>query len=249
MRSGKFLSPALLALGLAACGAGTSPRLPPLPDLPSFEVTAPTALSGRGWDGVVEAVRRADLSAQTAGRVATMAVDVNDRVAAGELLLRITAVEQDAAANTARAQLRAADAAAAEAELNLRRYAALAEKQFVSPAQIDQARAARDTAVAARDAARAQLAQAEQQAGYTLVKAPFDGIVSARAVEPGEPRYRDTYDIGQVQPELLEEIKHFFDVYKMLQPEGFVKTGEFEGPDAAWAEIEACRARFPGPGH
>lgn len=186
MRSGKFLSPALLALGLAACGAGTSPRLPPLPDLPSFEVTAPTALSGRGWDGVVEAVRRADLSAQTAGRVAAMAVDVNDRVAAGELLLRITAVEQDAAANTARAQLRAADAAAAEAELNLRRYAALAEKQFVSPAQIDQARAARDTAVAARDAARAQLAQAEQQAGYTLVKAPFDGIVSARAVEPGE---------------------------------------------------------------
>lgn len=69
------------------------------------------------------------------------------------------------------------------------------------------------------------------------------------AVEPGEPRYRDVYDIGQVQPELLEEIKHFFDVYKMLQPEGFVKTGEFEGPDAAWAEIEACRARYPGPGH
>lgn len=186
MRSGKLLSPALLALGLAACGGGTAPRPPPLPDLPSIEVAAPQGSAGRGWDGVVEAVRRADLSAQTAGRVAAMAVDVNDRVAAGELLLRITAVEQEAAANTARAQLRAADAAAAEAELNLRRYLALAEKQFVSPAQIDQARAARDTAVAARDAARAQLAQAEQQAAYTLVKAPFDGIVSARAVEPGE---------------------------------------------------------------
>ena len=33
---------------------------------------------------------------------------------------------------------------------------------------------------------RARARQAEQQAGYTLVKAPFDGIVSARAVEPGE---------------------------------------------------------------
>src|SRR5690606_23450057 len=40
--------------------------------------------------------------------------------------------------------------------------------------------------VAARDAARAQLAQAGQQAEYTVVRAPFAGIVSARRGEPGE---------------------------------------------------------------
>nr|MBP6437969.1 efflux RND transporter periplasmic adaptor subunit [Thermomonas sp.] len=45
---------------------------------------------------------------------------------------------------------------------------------------------ARDSAVAARDAARAQLAQAAQQADYTVVRAPYSGIVSARLVEPGE---------------------------------------------------------------
>ncbi len=174
-------------LALAACGSEpTTPVPPPLPKLDTITVQAGGDLRGRGWDGVVEAVQQAELTAQTAGRVTVVNVDVNDRVATGDVLLRLTAVEQQAGANTARAQLRAAEAAAVEAEANYRRYAALASGQYVSRAQIDQARAARDSATAARDAARAQLAQAGQQTEYTVVRAPFAGIVSARQVEPGE---------------------------------------------------------------
>lgn len=180
-----LLLPVLLAL--AACGADKPIATPALPaDLATFTVVAGTALPGRGWDGVVEAVRRADLAAQTAGRVSVVQVDVNDRVKAGDVLLRITAVEQDAGANAARAQLRAAEASAIEAERNYRRFAALAGAQYVSKAQIDQARAARDSAQAARNAAAANLAQAAQLAAYTVVRAPFDGVVARRDVEPGE---------------------------------------------------------------
>ncbi len=180
-----LLLPTLLAL--AACGGDAPVATPALPkDLATFTVAEGGALPGQGWDGVVEAVRRADLAAQTAGRVSAVAVDVNDRVRAGEVLLRITAVEQDAAANAARAQLRAAEASASEAEQNYRRFAALAEAQYVSKAQIDQARAARDSAVAARNAAAAMLAQAAQQSQYTVVRAPFDSVVARRDVEPGE---------------------------------------------------------------
>lgn len=176
-----------LVLAAAACShEPATPALPPLPRLDTFIVKAGGAQQGRGWDGVVEAVQQASLSAQTAGRVTVVNVDVNDRVAAGNVLLRLTAVEQQAGANTAAAQLRAAEAAANEAAANYRRYAALGPQQYVSRAQIDQARAARDSAIAARDAARAQLAQAGQQTEYTIVRAPFAGIVSARRVEPGE---------------------------------------------------------------
>lgn len=183
----KWLLPASLMLALAACSSGTrTVELPPLPRLATHTVQSAAVDGGRAWDGVVEAVQQAQLTAQTAGRVTVVAVDVNDRVAAGEVLLRLTAVEQQAGANTARAQLRAAEAAAVEAEANFRRYDALSSGQYVSRAQIDQARAARDSAVAARDAARAQLAQAGQQADYTVVRAPYAGIVSARLVEPGE---------------------------------------------------------------
>lgn len=182
----RMLLPSLLALSLAACGGEKAASLPPLGDVATFEVAAGTGMPGRGWDGVVEAVRRADLSAQTAGRVAAMQVDVNDRVQAGDVLLRITAVEQDAGADAARAQLRAAEASAVEAEQTYRRYAGLAAGQYVSKLQLDQAKAARDAAIAARDAARASVAQAAQQAGYTVVRAPFAGIVASRDVEPGE---------------------------------------------------------------
>ncbi|WP_246109208.1 efflux RND transporter periplasmic adaptor subunit [Vulcaniibacterium gelatinicum] len=183
----RLLAAALLPLALAACG-GTPPQTPAreAPALETIVVGTAADGGGRAWDGVVEAVRQADLAAQTAGRVTEVTVDVGDRVRAGAVLLRLTAVEQQAGVDTARAQLRAAEAAAAEAETNYRRYAALAESRYVSGAQLDQARAARDAAVAARDAARAQLAQAGQQAAYTVVRAPLDGVVHARHVEPGE---------------------------------------------------------------
>ncbi len=183
-----LLMPSLLALAisLVACGGSEQAVLPPLGDVETFEVAAANGAPGRGWDGVVEAVRRSDLSAQTAGRVTAVEVDVNDRVAAGAVLLRISAVEQDAGANAARAQLRAAEASAVEAEQHYRRFAALASGQYVSKAQIDQARAARDSAAAARDAARAVVAQAAQQSAYTVVRAPFAGVVASRDVEPGE---------------------------------------------------------------
>ena len=134
----------------------------------------------------MEAVQEATLSAQTNGRVVAVVRDVNDRVAAGDVLVRLSAVEQQSGVDAARAQLRAAEASATEAEANYRRFANLAKDQFVSRAQLDQARMARDSAAAARDAARAQLANAGQQADYTTVRAPYAGIVATRDVEPGE---------------------------------------------------------------
>ncbi len=179
--------PALLAASLTACGnSGDAPPRASAGNLETHVVAAPEGGRGRYWDGVVEAERRATLSAQTHGRVTRVEHDVNDRVAAGTVLLRLTAVEQQAGTDTARAQLRATEAAAAEADSQYRRFAALADGQYVSKAQIDQVRAARDAAFAARDAARAQLAQAGQQTDYTVVRSPYAGIVSSRDVEPGE---------------------------------------------------------------
>jgi len=98
----------------------------------------------------------------------------------------LSVVEQQAGVDAARAQLRATEASAAEAERQYQRFASLAKDKYVSSAQVDQARAARDAAFAARDAARAQLAAAGQGADYTVVRAPYAGVVSARRVEPGE---------------------------------------------------------------
>lgn len=187
MHPSRSLAALVIALVLPGCGKQEQPAaMAPLPALETYTVAPASAGRGQAWDGVVEAVQQADLSAQTNGRVAQIAVDVDDKVAAGQVLLRLTAVEQQAGADAARAQLRAAEASAVEAQANYARYAALGDKQFVSRLQLDQAKAARDAAIASRDSARAVLSQAGQQADYTVVRAPFAGILSARQVEPGE---------------------------------------------------------------
>ena len=177
----------LLAAALAACSSDDQARAPAaIEGLDTVVVQAGEAGGGRAWDGVVEAVRQATLVAQTSGRVAEVRRDVGDRVGEGELLVRLSAVEQQAGVAAARAQLRAAEASAHEAEGNYRRYLELSQAQYVSKSQLDQMHAARDSAVAARDAARAQVASVGQQAAYTGIRAPYAGVVASRDVEPGE---------------------------------------------------------------
>ncbi|HRN62966.1 MAG TPA: efflux RND transporter periplasmic adaptor subunit [Luteimonas sp.] len=187
LRPLRLLVAALLAAALAACsGNGETPQPAAIEGLDILVVPAADAASGRAWDGVVEAVRQATLAAQTSGRVAEVRRDVGDRVDANELLVRLTAVEQQAGVEAARAQLHATEARAREADGNYARYLELSQAQYVSKSQLEQMHAARDSARAARDAARAQLANVGQQVDYTSVRAPYAGIVASRDVEPGE---------------------------------------------------------------
>ena len=58
-----------------------------------------------------------------------------------------------------------------------------------------------------------------------------------------DPVYEDIRDISQLRPALLDEIEHFFDVYKMLEPEKNSATRGYEGREAAMREIEEAKAR------
>ena len=62
-------------------------------------------------------------------------------------------------------------------------------------------------------------------------------------VPPKEPRWKGVEDLRDLPEELLEEIKHFFDVYKALEPGKTSTTMGFEGRKAALREIEASRQR------
>jgi inorganic pyrophosphatase len=68
-------------------------------------------------------------------------------------------------------------------------------------------------------------------------------------VPPKDPRWKDVEDLRDLPEELLEEIKHFFDVYKALEPGKATSTQGFEGRKAAWREIEEARQRLSASGH
>jgi RND family efflux transporter MFP subunit len=140
----------------------------------------------RVWDGRVEAVNQATVSAQTSGRVAELPYDVNDFVDAGSVIVRFTDTEQRAEAARARAALQEAEARLAEANTEFERFSRMIENQSISQAQFDQARANRDSARARLNAARSGVTAANEQLEYTVVRAPYAGIVSKRHVELGE---------------------------------------------------------------
>ncbi len=63
-------------------------------------------------------------------------------------------------------------------------------------------------------------------------------------VPPKEPRWKGVEDLKDLPEELLEEIKHFFDVYKALEPDKYASTAGFENKKAAWREIEIGKANY-----
>jgi RND family efflux transporter MFP subunit len=180
------LSVAVFAL--AACGdkhptAAVSSA--PIP-LAGIVVHAEKARHDQIWDGVVEAVHQTTITAQTNARVLELPYDVNDVVAKGAVLVRFTDVEQKSARNAAQAQIAAAQATYSNALASYQRYDAIFAKGYVSKDQLDQQRAQRDTAKAALESARAQYKQVGQALDYTVLRAPFAGIVTRRFVHVGE---------------------------------------------------------------
>ncbi len=58
-----------------------------------------------------------------------------------------------------------------------------------------------------------------------------------------DPRSEDVNDLGDLPGHLVDEIGHFFDVYKELEPGKSTEVGEWDGVQAATRTIEAARRR------
>lgn len=154
-----------------------------------FETATATytdAARERVWDGRVEAVNQATVSAQTSGRIAELPFDVNDYVEAGDILMRFTDTEQKAVLARAEAALQEANARLAESNQEFERFSKMIENNSVSQSRFDQSRANRDAARARLNAASSSVETAKEQLEYTVVRAPYAGIVSKRHVELGE---------------------------------------------------------------
>lgn len=180
-----------LLWGLHGCGGGSTSPGPESSGatstpLETIVVGGAGDATERYYDGVVEAVQQATLTAQTAGRIAATLRDVNDSVRGGELLLRLTGIEQRAGLQRAEQARREAEARAAVAAADFDRVQQIYAQRLVSKSALDRATADRDAATAQLAAARAGVAMARETVAYTEVRAPFAGVITRRLVEPGE---------------------------------------------------------------
>jgi len=151
-----------------------------------FDVQTSQQPITRTFQGQVEAIRQATVSAQTNGRVSEIHADVDDYVSAGTVIIVFTNEEQKQAVERARANLEAALATEKQAVDSFKRAQSIFQRKLISQSEYDQAESQKNTAVAAVKTQQAALETAQTQLEYTLIKAPFDGIVTARHVEQGE---------------------------------------------------------------
>jgi RND family efflux transporter MFP subunit len=141
-------------------------------DVPAVRVdTAGTAGVYRAA-GTVRSARRAELSTRLVGRVESVRVRAGDRVRAGQLLLTVERASLSAAERQAASSLELATA-------NLRRVERLYADSAAPLVQLEAARNAMAQAEGQARAVRADLS-------YADLRAPFDGTVASRLVDPGD---------------------------------------------------------------
>ncbi len=138
------------------------------------------------FDGVVEAVKQATISAQTSGRVVEIHYDVDDFVPQGSVIMRLRDKEQRSQYTAATAALSEAEAILTKAKAEHKRTVDLYDKKLVAKSALDQAVADLKSSEQRYKAAEAKQRQAKEQLDYTVITAPYSGIVVARHIEPGE---------------------------------------------------------------
>lgn len=121
----------------------------------------------------VIAFQEATLYAKVSGYLKSIAVDKGDKVAAGAVLARIEIPELVASRAKQQAELKAAQADYSRLQESLQKA-----PDLVVPEMVDQARGRFEIA-------RASLDQSETLLGYATITAPFGGIITRRAVDPG----------------------------------------------------------------
>lgn len=157
---------------------------------PSVSVMQP---GRRSVDRIVSATgtlaARVDMPVGVAGeggRVTAVLVQPGDWVRAGQVLATIDRSVQAQTAVSLGAQIKVAQADATLAQSALARAQSLVGRGFISKADIESKTASRDAAAARVHVAQAQLAQQQATTGRLDVRAPAEGLVLTRQVEPGQ---------------------------------------------------------------
>ena len=136
--------------------------------------------------GYVIPRERIEISPRFMGTVRSIAVKKGDAIRKGEVLVTLEDDEYRARVQEAQGRVHAAEANLANAEVNLQRQIELAQINADSARSLDDARFARDASAADLQMAKGQLTLAETYLAWCTIRAPIDGIVLEKLVNPNE---------------------------------------------------------------
>lgn len=175
-----------LTLALSGCGDRNT-FVPPPP--PKIELASPLKQTVTRYltaTGNAAAVNTTTLVARVQGFIQSIDYNDGDFVKAGKTLFVIEQQPYQLSLEQAQAGMASAEAQTKKSKADYERQVDLAAKNISSQATLDAATATYDAAVAAQKQSQVNIDQAQLNLSYTEVKAPFDGIVTAREVSLGQ---------------------------------------------------------------
>ena len=136
--------------------------------------------------GTLQPARQTEFSSQAGGRVEEVAVRPGDTVAEGDLLVQVDVEALTIQLDLARSNASANQSQLALAEATLERSEALLQRGVATTSTLDEVRSNVEALRANLSAQQDQVRAADLQLRNATLRAPFDGVVSARNADPGQ---------------------------------------------------------------
>src|ERR1051325_4218220 len=179
----------VLACGVAAilgsaCAKPPAERVATIPVqlAAATRIAAPLAISA---NGVVEPLQTVAVEAQVSGTLDAVTFREGEDVRAGQVLFRLDARPFEAALRQAQATLARDEIQTRNSLRDADRYKTLAEKDYVTKAQADQAQATAAALQATLQADSAAVDNAPLNRAYTTIKSPISGRTGRLRVDEG----------------------------------------------------------------
>jgi len=176
---------ALVAATLAGCGDHTPPA-PPARPVRALTVERGATGETLSLTGQIKAQVQESLAFRLDGRLIERRIFVGDSVKAGQVIGRLDPQIQQNNLRQTQANLSAARGQLLQARNDFERQQKLLDTGYTPRSRFDQAQQALQTAEAQVNSVQAQLRSAEEQLGYTELRADSAGTVIAVGAEPGE---------------------------------------------------------------
>lgn len=220
---------------LSACGreAGTKPEPPRAVKL---EVAGAGASAQTLFVASVRQEQRAELAFENGGRIASIDVDVGDRVRQGQVLARLDPQPAQLRLQQAEANLRAATAQWRERQTQMRQQQAMFDDGAISQATLTGAQVALDAAQAQVHVAESDRDLAARALRQSALRAPFDGSVVARLQQPQADAAAGQAVLqleGEGRPQAVAMLPA--EVAQALTPGAQVQSHRADAPQATFA--------------
>jgi membrane fusion protein (multidrug efflux system) len=167
----------ILALVLSSCADKTQAPAPPAPVLPVASISSENTVTDSEYPASIQGTVDVEIRPQVSGNLDCVLVDEGAYVNKGQSLFKINERPYREQLNNALASLHAYEAALLNAQLEVDKLTPLVQNKVVSDYQLKTAKASQKIAAANIEQAKAMVASAKINLGYTTVTAPVSGYI------------------------------------------------------------------------